>query len=152
VSANDNLSHQFMYHHAPVTARGSIRVNGLQARSPFDPSVHEDESYAPTGVYLQPWRNDVAGRHATDTVKHGMDLWRVDTAGLHTEQDPDDQDDYNGFRYSPHDIGPERISLARSGHTGHGLGPLGKTAMQKVRVEMYRQKKLADLSEPRTDG
>ena len=115
MSAEDNLSPQFLYHHAPVQSRGSIKQQGLRTADPFDPTIHYDESYAPKGVYLMPLHHDDYGS-ALDHASHG-DVWRVNVEGLQHYPDPEDQRNEEpgsvGFRYVEHDIEPERLSIAK---------------------------------------
>ena len=132
MSAEDNLSPQFLYHHAPVQSRGFIRANGLRASVPssagglFGSGQSDDSEVAPEeiphGVYLMPLKSEMWG-HALDHYGHN-DVWRVHAAGLHHLPDP--ADPQHQFRYSPEDIGPGRVSLVRGATDhpqGNGLGP-----------------------------
>jgi hypothetical protein len=108
MAAEDHLSEQqFMYHHSAAENRSSIREHGLLASSPFNSELHEDEGMAPTGVYMGVHREN------HDQTEYGRDLWKVNTAGLDTRPDPDDPNGEWGFHYTPHDVSPDRVSLAR---------------------------------------
>ena len=132
MAAHESLGPQFMYHHAPVTARGAIRQQGLKANDPFDPEVHEDESEAPRGVYLM--HHDHG--QATDMAESGRDVWRVNVKSHTLHDDPSNMHTDQDYKYSPRDIGPENLTLARKGHSGRGLGPLGGRAIGNATYEM----------------
>ena len=121
---------QFMYHYSPVSNRGSIRQHGLKTSNPFDDSVHYSPDDAPEGVYMGPH-----ARISPAAPRHGHDVWRVNTAGMETHHDPDDPDgsEYGDpYHYTPHNIPPERLSLAKGGHPGKGLGPKGSEVLKEA--------------------
>lgn len=95
---------QFLYHEGHISARENIRSDGLRAFVPYNaPDL-------PKGVYMAPLSHSEYGSSMNDATHFGWDRWRVDVTGMELQTDSSQP---GVTKFSPADIPPERIRLAK---------------------------------------
>jgi hypothetical protein len=116
MTAQDNLNGaqfegKYLYHETHLSNRESIRSSGLEPHKPFTPRIGDD--VYPKGVYLSQPGGSEYGSSMHDSAHFGYDKWRVDVSGLGVQKDPDPG--HSTSWYTPGQIPPERMKLARKG-------------------------------------
>jgi len=106
--ADEHLSgRQFLYHESHLSARESIRSEGLR------PAVPYAASNLPKGVYMAPLSHSEYSSSMNDASHFGYDRWRVDVTGLDLHVDKSQP---SVTKFHPEHVHPSRLRLVKKGH------------------------------------